>query len=86
MIAVFVNRFGKLGMALLLSGLQFVQWSGGGGGLSGIALVASLSWWALAVRLSSLVLAKEEAELVVAERMENAKENDDDDERVKKES
>lgn len=85
-IAVFANRFGKSGMALLLSGLQFVRGSGGGGGLSGIALVASLSWWASAVRLSSLVLAKEEAELVVAERMENVKENNNVDERAKKES
>ena len=84
MIAVFANRFGKSGMALLLSGLELVQWSGGGGGLSGIILVASLSWWALVVCLSSLVLAIEETELGVAEQMENVKENNDDDERVKK--
>mmetsp|Transcript_20874 Transcript_20874/g.42737 ORF Transcript_20874/g.42737 Transcript_20874/m.42737 type:complete len:599 (-) Transcript_20874:108-1904(-) len=82
-IAVFANRFGKSGMALILSGWQFLRrgigvgvgsaaftgGSGGGGGLLGIALMASLGWWGSALRLSSLVLGKEEAEKVVAERM-----------------
>ncbi|KAL7469931.1 hypothetical protein ACHAXS_010173 [Conticribra weissflogii] len=81
-IAVFANRFGKSGMALILSGWQFlrrgigigagsaaVNGGSGGGGLLGIALMASLGWWGSALRLSSLVLGKEEAERVVAARM-----------------
>lgn len=66
-IAVFANRFGKSGMALILSGLNFIR-GGNGGGLSGLALAASLGWWGSALSLSSLIPSKQEAERIVAER------------------
>ena len=66
-IAVFANRFGKSGMALILSGLNFIR-GGNGGGLSGLALAASLGWWGSALSLSSLIPSKQEAERLVAER------------------
>ena len=73
-IAVFANRFGKSGMAMILSALHFLKGNGGGGGgLSGMALVVSLGWWASAVSLSSLILGKEEAERAVAERGDSSK-------------
>jgi ATP/ADP translocase len=66
-IAVFANRFGKSGMALILSGLNFIR-GGSGGGLSGLALAVSLGWWASALSLSSLIPSKQEAERLVAQR------------------
>lgn len=66
-IAVFGNRFGKSGMALILSGLNFIR-GGSGGGLSGLALAISFGWWGSALSLSSLVPSKQEAEQLVAER------------------
>jgi len=67
-IAVFANRFGKSGMALVLSGLNFIRGGSGGGGLSGLALAVSLGWWGSALSLSSLIPSKQEAERLVAER------------------
>jgi len=67
-IAVFANRFGKSGMALVLSGLNFIRGGNGGGALSGLALAVSLGWWGSAVSLSSLIPSKQEAERLVAER------------------
>ena len=65
-IAVFANRFGKSGMALILSGLHFT--SGGTVGLAGLSLFATLGWLTSAVSLSKLIPTKEEAERAVAER------------------
>jgi len=65
-IAVFANRFGKSGMALILSGLHFS--SGGSVGLSGVSLFLTLGWLASAVGLSELIPSKDEAERLVAER------------------
>eukprot|EP00571_Detonula_confervacea_P013504 CAMPEP_0172307622 /NCGR_PEP_ID=MMETSP1058-20130122/8442_1 /TAXON_ID=83371 /ORGANISM="Detonula confervacea, Strain CCMP 353" /LENGTH=513 /DNA_ID=CAMNT_0013019839 /DNA_START=142 /DNA_END=1683 /DNA_ORIENTATION=+ len=65
-IAVFANRFGKSGMALILSGLHFS--SGGSVGLSGMTLFVTLGWLTSAVSLSKLIPRKEEAERLVAER------------------
>lgn len=67
-IAVFANRFGKSGMALILSGLHFS--SGGSVGLSGLSLFVTLGWLTSAVSLSKLIPSKEEAERLVAERNE----------------
>ncbi|KAL7496264.1 hypothetical protein ACHAWT_004428 [Skeletonema menzelii] len=67
-IAVFANRFGKSGMALILSGLNFIRGGSSGGGLSGLALAISFSWWGSALSLSSLIPSKQEAERMVAER------------------
>jgi len=65
-VAVFANRFGKSGMALILSGLHFS--SGGRGGLSGMTLAATLAWLSSVVCLSNLIPSKAEAERLVAER------------------
>jgi ATP/ADP translocase len=65
-VAVFANRMGKSGMALLLSGLQFS--SGGRLGLSGLTLFATLGWLSSVVCLSNLIPNKAEAELLVAQR------------------
>eukprot|EP00579_Thalassiosira_antarctica_P023280 CAMPEP_0201989418 /NCGR_PEP_ID=MMETSP0904-20121228/92846_1 /ASSEMBLY_ACC=CAM_ASM_000553 /TAXON_ID=420261 /ORGANISM="Thalassiosira antarctica, Strain CCMP982" /LENGTH=491 /DNA_ID=CAMNT_0048543643 /DNA_START=470 /DNA_END=1945 /DNA_ORIENTATION=- len=87
-IAVFANRFGKSGMALILSGLHFS--SGGGVGLSGLTLFATLGWLTSAVNLSKLIPSKEEAERLVAERNsasnneENVSNGDADEEPKKK--
>ena len=67
-IAVFANRFGKSGMALILSGLNFIRGGSSGGGLSGLALTVAFGWWGSALSLSSLIPSKEEAEHIVAER------------------
>ncbi|KAK1748059.1 ADP/ATP carrier protein [Skeletonema marinoi] len=67
-IAVFANRFGKSGMALILSGLNFIRGGSSGGGLSGLALAISFGWWGSALSLSSLIPSKQEAERMVAER------------------
>ena len=86
-IAVFANRFGKSGMALILSGLHFS--SGGGVGLSGLTLFATLGWLTSAVSLSKLILSKEEAEQLVSEQNsssnneENISNGDADDEHRK---
>jgi ATP/ADP translocase len=65
-VAVFANRFGKSGMALILSGLHFS--SGGKVGLSGLSLAVSVAWLSSVVCLSNLIPSKEEAEGLVAER------------------
>jgi ATP/ADP translocase len=65
-VAVFANRFGKSGMALILSGLHFS--SGGRVGLSGMTLAATLAWLSSVVCLSNLIPSKAEAERLVAER------------------
>ena len=65
-VAVFANRMGKSGMALVLSGLQFS--SGGRLGLSGLTLFATLGWLSSVVCLSNLIPSKAEAELLVAQR------------------
>ena len=67
-IAVFANRFGKSGMALILSGLNFIRGGSSGGGLSGLALAVSFGWWGSALSLSTLIPSKKEAERLVAER------------------
>ena len=67
-IAVFANRFGKSGMALILSGLNFIRGGSSGGGLSGLALAIAFGWWGSALSLSSLIPSKQEAERIVAER------------------
>eukprot|EP00584_Thalassiosira_punctigera_P026219 CAMPEP_0172579962 /NCGR_PEP_ID=MMETSP1067-20121228/139515_1 /TAXON_ID=265564 ORGANISM="Thalassiosira punctigera, Strain Tpunct2005C2" /NCGR_SAMPLE_ID=MMETSP1067 /ASSEMBLY_ACC=CAM_ASM_000444 /LENGTH=527 /DNA_ID=CAMNT_0013372693 /DNA_START=127 /DNA_END=1707 /DNA_ORIENTATION=- len=63
-IAVFANRFGKSGMAFILSGLHFA--GGGGAGLSGLTLFVTLGWLTSAVSLSKLIPSKSEAERLVA--------------------
>jgi ATP/ADP translocase len=70
-IAVFANRFGKSGMAVILSGLQFLVGSniGNGGLLAGMALFASLAWWASCLSLSSRLMSRDEAERAVGSRM-----------------
>ncbi len=65
-VAVFANRFGKSGMALILSGLHFS--SGGRLGLSGVTLAVTVAWLSSVVCLSNLIPSKEEAERLVAER------------------
>jgi ATP/ADP translocase len=65
-VAVFANRFGKSGMALILSGLHFS--SGGRIGLSVMTLFVTLGWLSSVVFLSNLIPSKEEAERLVAER------------------
>eukprot|EP00970_Alexandrium_tamarense_P020707 scaffold15572_cov200-Alexandrium_tamarense.AAC.1 len=82
-IAVFANRFGKSGMAVILSGLNFLR-GGTGGFLPGLALFVSMGWWSSAVSLSSLLLGKEEAERVVAERIGTASDGDAKDDHAKK--
>jgi ATP/ADP translocase len=78
-VAVFANRFGKSGMALILSGLHFS--SGGKVGLSGLSLAVSVAWLSSVVCLSNLIPSKEEAERLVAERN---KSDDDKGERKKR--
>lgn len=70
-IAVFANRFGKSGMAVILSGLQFLVGSniGSGGLLTGMALFVSLAWWVSCIRLSSRLMSQDEAERAVGSRM-----------------
>jgi len=65
-IAVFANRFGKSGMALILSALHFS--SGGSIGLSGLTLAVTLSWFSSVVGLSKLIPTREEAEKMVEDR------------------
>ena len=65
-ILVIANRFGKSGMALILSGLQFA--SGGSVGLSGLTLAMTLGWTSSTLGLSRLIPTKQEAEILVAER------------------
>jgi ATP/ADP translocase len=65
-VAVFANRMGKSGMAMVLSGLQFS--SGGRLGLSGLTLFATLGWLSSVICLSNLIPSKAEAELLVAQR------------------
>jgi hypothetical protein len=65
-VAVFANRLGKSGMALILSGLHFS--SGGRVGLSGMTLAVTLAWLTSVVCLSNLIPSKVEAERLVAER------------------
>ena len=64
-IAVFANRFGKSGMALILSGLHFS--SGGSIGLSGLTLAVTLGWFSSVVGLSKLIPTKVEADRLVEE-------------------
>jgi hypothetical protein len=78
-VAVFANRFGKSGMALILSGLHFS--SGSKVGLSGLSLAVSVAWLSSVVCLSNLIPSKEEAEQLVAERN---KSDDDNRERKKR--
>ena len=65
-IAVFANRFGKSGMALILSGLHFS--SGGSIGLSGLTLAVTLGWFSSVVGLSKMIPTRKEAEQVVEDR------------------
>jgi ATP/ADP translocase len=74
-VAVFANRMGKSGMAMLLSGLQFS--SGGRLGLSGLTLFATLGWLSSVVCLSNLIPSKAEAELLVAQRNMAGDNNED---------
>ena len=67
-IAVFANRFGKSGMALILSGLHFS--SGGSIGLQGLTLAVTLGWFSSVISLSKLIPTKEEAEILVLRRNE----------------
>ena len=64
-IAVFANRFGKSGMALILSSLHFS--SGGSIGLSGLTLAVTLGWFSSVVGLSKLIPTKVEADRLVEE-------------------
>jgi len=66
-IAVFANRFGKSGMALILSALHFS--SGGSIGLSGLTLAVTLGWFSSVVGLSKLIPTKDEAERLVNRRL-----------------
>ncbi|KAL3787970.1 hypothetical protein HJC23_002895 [Cyclotella cryptica] len=70
-IAVFANRFGKSGMAVILSGLQFLVGRniGSGGLLTGMAFFVSLAWWVSCISLSSRLMSQDEAERAVGSRM-----------------
>ena len=52
-IAVFANRFGKSGMALILSGLHFTS-SSSSAWLPGMTLLVTLGWFSSAIGLSNL--------------------------------
>ena len=84
-IAVFANRFGKSGMAVILSALQFIVGKSTGNGqlLIGMALIVSLAWWVSCISLSSRLLNQDEAELAVGSRMEGAANGNDSDKKVK---
>ena len=70
-IAVFANRFGKSGMAIILSALQFLLGSKtkSSGMLRVFALVVSMGWWVSCNSLSSRLMTQEEAERAVGSRM-----------------
>merc|ERR1712087_809675 len=68
-IAVFANRFGKSGMALVLSALHF---SSGGAGLSILSFLVTCGWLLSTLSLSSLIPSKAKAERLVAERTNTA--------------
>lgn len=73
-IAVFANRFGKSGMAVILSGLQFLLGASNGNGklLIGMALFVSLGWWVSCISLSSRLMNQDDAERAVGNRLNDA--------------
>lgn len=79
-IAVFANRFGKSGMAVILSGLQFMLGKNTDNGklLIGLALIVSMGWWASCISLSSRLLNQDEAERAVDSRLKGASRGDDE--------
>ena len=79
-IAVFANRFGKSGMAVILSGLQFMLGKNSDNCklLIGMALVVSMGWWASCISLSSRLLNQEDAERAVDSRLKGASHGGDE--------
>lgn len=73
-IAVFANRFGKSGMAVILSGLQFLLGTNNGNGklLIGMSLFVSFGWWASCISLSSRLMNQDDAERAVGNRLNGA--------------
>lgn len=69
-VAVFANRFGKSGMAFVLSFVQFA--AGGSAGLSGLTLLVTSGWLASAWRIANEIPDKAEASRLVAERNKDA--------------
>ncbi|KAL7486833.1 hypothetical protein ACHAW6_012435 [Cyclotella cf. meneghiniana] len=78
-IAVFANRFGKSGMAVILSGLQFLLGRnvGEGGLLTGMTFFVSLAWWVSCLSLSSRLMSRDEAERAVGSRMSGVADGND---------
>lgn len=70
-IAVFANRFGKSGMAVILSALQFLLGKNVGNGklLICMAFFVSLGWWASCIGLSSRLMNQNDAELAAGSRL-----------------
>eukprot|EP00956_Cyclotella_meneghiniana_P032081 scaffold86517_cov72-Cyclotella_meneghiniana.AAC.2 len=84
-IAVFANRFGKSGMAVILSFLQFSMGARTGNSqlLIGMALVVSLGWWISCISLSSRLMSQVEAERAVGSRMKGDAQSSGDDAKIK---
>ena len=84
-IAVFANRFGKSGMAVILSFLQFSMGTRTGNSqvLIGMALVVSLGWWISCISLSSRLMSQVEAERAVGSRMKGDAQSSGDDAKIK---
>lgn len=78
-IAVFANRFGKSGMAVILSGLQFLLGRnvGEGGLLTGMTFFVSSAWWVSCLSLSSRLMSRDEAERAVGSRMSGVADGND---------
>lgn len=84
-IAVFANRFGKSGMAVILSGLQFMLGKNSDNGklLIGMALAVSLGWWASCISLSSRLMNQDDAERAVDSRLKVAGSNSESNKKTK---
>ena len=84
-IAVFANRFGKSGMAVILSFLQFSMGTRTGNSqlLIGMALFVSLGWWISCISLSSRLMSQVEADRAVGSRMKGDAQSSGDDAKIK---
>lgn len=84
-VAVFANRFGKSGMAVILSILQFFVGTRTANAqlLIGMAMFVSLGWWISCISLSSRLMSQDEAELVVGSRMKGGAQSNSDDAKIK---
>ena len=84
-IAVFANRFGKSGMAVILSFLQFSMGTRTGNSqlLIGMALFVSLGWWISFISLSPRLMTQVEADRAVGSRMKGDAQSSGDDAKIK---